>query len=71
MLWGRPNLGAKKVREKRGENSPPHIHLISSMAKSIVIVQIKDNGAQRWFGIIRSIKPGRLQGMQEEIHSLL
>jgi hypothetical protein len=30
MLWGRPNLGAKKAREKRGENSPPHIHLISS-----------------------------------------
>ena len=22
MLWGRPNLGAKKAREKRGENSP-------------------------------------------------
>jgi len=30
MLWGRPNLGAKKAREKRGENSPlMHIHLNS------------------------------------------
>ena len=69
QIWGR------KKRERKEEKTLPsylHISTLSSMAKSksIVLVQIKDNGAQRWFGIISSIKPGRLKGMQEEIHSL-
>ena len=70
---GPAKFGGEKSERKKRRKLSPHAHpSLSSMAKSksIVLVQIKDNGAQRWFGIISSIKPGRLKGMQEEIHSL-
>ena len=70
FMCGRTNLGAKKEREKEKKTLAPaclhplHGHRCNATKK--------DNGAQRWFRIIiKSIKPDRLQGVHEEIHSLL
>jgi hypothetical protein len=54
-------LGAKKEKEKKGGKLSTAKYLANtSMAKKNRHLNINDNGAQRWFGIISSIKPGRL-----------